>query len=72
MCLGAIYWSRIHRIFYAATRADAAAAGFDDAAIYQELEKNPEDRRVCTMVLEHSDKERPFQAWRNCTTRREY
>src|SRR6202011_1282375 len=37
MCLGAIYWARPARVFYAGTAADAAAAGFDDAFIYDEL-----------------------------------
>jgi guanine deaminase len=37
MCLGAIYWARPARVFYASTAADAAAAGFDDAFIYDEL-----------------------------------
>src|SRR6266567_139029 len=37
MCLGAIYWARPDRVYYAGTREDAAAAGFDDALIYDEL-----------------------------------
>ena len=37
MCLGAIYWARLDRIYYANTKADAAAAGFDDSFIYDEL-----------------------------------
>ena len=37
MCLGAIYWARPDRVFYAATASDAAAAGFDDSFIYEEL-----------------------------------
>src|SRR4029077_18739341 len=37
MCLGAIYWARPTRVFYACTDADAASAGFDDAFIYEEL-----------------------------------
>jgi guanine deaminase len=37
MCLGAAYWARLDRVIFAATRADAAAAGFDDELIYQEL-----------------------------------
>src|SRR5207247_804573 len=41
MCLGAIYWARPARTFYAATAADAADAGFDDAFIYQELKIAP-------------------------------
>lgn len=46
MCLGAIYWSRLRAVHYAATRDDAAAAGFCDAAVYAELEKRPESRQV--------------------------
>ncbi len=37
MCLGAIYWARLDRVFYGGTREDAAAAGFDDAFIYDQL-----------------------------------
>src|SRR5580658_3116882 len=39
MCLGAAYWARLDRIVFAATRVDAAAAGFDDAEIYQEFSR---------------------------------
>jgi guanine deaminase len=39
MCLGAIYWARLDRVYYANTRADAAAIGFDDDAIYREFAK---------------------------------
>ena len=45
MCLGAILWARIGRLFYANTRADAAAAGFDDAYFYEQLAL-PADRRA--------------------------
>jgi tRNA(Arg) A34 adenosine deaminase TadA len=48
MCLGAIYWARPSRIFYAATREDAADAGFDDAFIYKELETQISDRKIET------------------------
>ena len=37
MCLGALYWARPSRIFFAATQQDAAAAGFDDSFIYREF-----------------------------------
>lgn len=37
MCLGSIYWARLDRIYYANTRAEAAAIGFDDQLIYREL-----------------------------------
>ena len=39
MCLGAIYWARPEKIFYAATREDAAEIGFDDQFIYEEIER---------------------------------
>lgn len=48
MCLAAIYWSRIDRIYYASTAKDAAAAGFDDQHIYRELAL-PMDRRAIPM-----------------------
>src|ERR1700733_13391182 len=46
MCLGAAYWARLDRIVFAATRADASAAGFDDAEIYQELALPPLTRKL--------------------------
>src|SRR5690348_6993442 len=46
MCLGAIYWARLDRVYYANTRADAAAIGFDDARIYQEFQAGIDDRLV--------------------------
>ena len=48
MCLAAIYWSRLDRIYYAATCDDAAAAGFDDRDFYRELVK-PADERLIPM-----------------------
>src|SRR5260370_7188219 len=51
MCLGAIYWARPARIFYAATAADAADAGFDDAFIYDELKVAPGKRRILMTQL---------------------
>jgi tRNA(Arg) A34 adenosine deaminase TadA len=46
MCLGAIYWSRPEKVFFACRREDAAGAGFDDHFIYDELEKNNETRKI--------------------------
>ena len=46
MCLGAIYWARIKGVFYAATRADAAAAGFADERLYRELPLPPDARSI--------------------------
>ena len=44
MCLAAIYWSRLERLYYAATRKDAAKAGFDDSHIYDEISLPPAAR----------------------------
>lgn len=46
MCLGAIYWARPDKVFYAATRKDAANSGFDDDLIYREAELNPHERQI--------------------------
>ena len=46
MCLGAIYWARPARVYFANTAADAAKAGFDDAFIYQELARPHEQRKI--------------------------
>lgn len=46
MCLGAIYWARLERYYYANTREDAARAGFDDSRIYDEIARPPELRTV--------------------------
>jgi guanine deaminase len=50
MCLGAIYWARIDRVYYANTRIDAAAAGFDDASFYDDMARPPRERQL---ILEH-------------------
>lgn len=63
MCLGAIYWARPNRIFFAATRADAANAGFDDDFIYQELTINFPDRKIATHQLLRDDARIVFDNW---------
>jgi tRNA(Arg) A34 adenosine deaminase TadA len=63
MCLGAIYWARPRAVYYAATRADAAAAGFDDEFIYDELELPAEARALPLRRLDHAQAAEPFEAW---------
>ena len=46
MCLGAIYWARPAKMFYAATHEDAAKVGFDDQFIYEEIEKPITERKI--------------------------
>lgn len=63
MCLGAIYWARPERIFFAATASDAAAAGFDDAFIYDEIQTPPNERRIPMTEMGRSEALAIFQAW---------
>lgn len=72
MCLGAIHWSRIDRIVFAATRHDAADAGFDDALLYQELTLPPAERVVSTHQLPTERRLAPFEIWRQNTERVPY
>jgi guanine deaminase len=64
MCLGAIYWARPSRTFYAATAHDAAKAGFDDAFIYDELKIAPAIRRIPMTQLLREDSLAIFTAWK--------
>jgi guanine deaminase len=64
MCLGAIYWARPGRVFYAATATDAAGAGFDDAFIYDELKIAPAGRRIPMKQLLREDALAIFSAWK--------
>ena len=72
MCLGALYWARPARVFYAATHREAAAAGFDDAFIYDELDRPPEARRLPMRRLLPEAADRPFAAWAAAEGRVEY
>jgi guanine deaminase len=63
MCLGAIYWARLDRIFYAAGRDAAAAAGFDDSHIYDQLKLVPELRQIPMIPIACEDAQRPFEEW---------
>jgi guanine deaminase len=72
MCLGAIYWARPARVFYAATAADAAAAGFDDAFIYDELKIAPAARRIPTSQLLREDALAIFSAWKQQANKKPY
>jgi len=63
MCLGAIYWARLARYYYGNTRSDAARIGFDDALIYQELGKLPEERGVGGIRLLPREAAEAFNEW---------
>ncbi|SDM23878.1 nucleoside deaminase [Sediminibacillus halophilus] len=63
MCLGAIYWARIEKVYYAADQKLAAAAGFDDALIYEEIEKAPNERKILFQEISLEERNRPFEEW---------
>ncbi|MEO5675639.1 MAG: nucleoside deaminase [Chitinophagales bacterium] len=64
MCLGAIYWARPSRVFYATTREDAAAAGFDDDFIYHEILIAHESRKIRFTRLEVKSALSVFDEWK--------
>jgi guanine deaminase len=72
MCLGALYWARPDSITFAASRVEAAEAGFDDARIYHEIDLSPAERAIRTVHLPVSDRTRPFRAWAGQQNRVQY
>ena len=64
MCLGAIYWARLSRLYFAATRADAAEAGFDDLLIYQEVARPLAERRLPAVQLLRDQALAAFAEWK--------
>lgn len=64
MCLGAIYWAHIDKIYYGANQHDAAAINFDDSFIYRELELPMNKRRKPVENLLHNEALAPFNLWR--------
>lgn len=72
MCLGAIYWARLDRLYYAGTRADAANVGFDDAHIYEELPLAPSQRELPTESLLREEAQIVFEAWAEKADKKEY
>ena len=72
MCLGAIYWARPDRVFYACTRDDAAKIGFDDDFIYEELEKANSDREMVAVELMRTEALEVFRSWAEKPDKVEY
>ncbi len=72
MCLGAIYWARPERVFYACTRTDAAKIGFDDDFIYEELEKDNGDRKLELTNLMRDEALEIFAQWAEKPDKTEY
>jgi tRNA(Arg) A34 adenosine deaminase TadA len=72
MCLAAIYWARCDAIFYGSSAADAAAAGFDDAFLYEELKRPIGRRNIPTVNLLPEKAISSFNAWRAQAGRIDY
>ena len=65
MCLSAIYWSHIDKIFYANTRNDAKNIDFDDSFIYSEINKKIEDRKIQMTQMHRDEALKAFKIWDN-------
>ena len=63
MCLGAIYWARVARIYFANTAQDAATIGFDDSFIYTQLKLSPSLRSIPTIQMMREEALAAFRAW---------
>ena len=63
MCLGAIYWARLAKVYYACNRFDAAAANFDDSFIYDEILVPPSERVIAMHHLNLPNALQPFKQW---------
>jgi guanine deaminase len=72
MCLGAIYWARPARLFYAGSAVDAAEAGFDDAFIYDELKMPHPGRRIPMTQLLRDESLSIFLAWKQKSDKTPY
>lgn len=72
MCLGAVYWAHIDKMYYGNTKADAKNVGFDDSFIYDEIELKPEKRRLITTQLLSEEAIEAFKAWANTENKVKY
>ena len=72
MCLGAIYWARPDRIYFANTKEDAAAIQFDDHFIYQELALPYSERTLPTVHIMNEEAKVAFQKWMESEDKVEY
>jgi tRNA(Arg) A34 adenosine deaminase TadA len=72
MCLGAIYWARLEKVYYANTKADAAQIGFDDQFIYDELNLPLVQRHLPMIQLMQQEASIVFQEWVEKTDKVEY
>ena len=72
MCLGAIYWARPERIYYAARRDDASQVGFDDSFIYHEIVLNPSARTIPATEHDREEACKVLKEWEDCDYKVDY
>lgn len=72
MCLGAIYWARLEAVYFANTQEDAAAIGFDDRFIYEEIGRPAPNRKLSTRQLLREEAHVAFENWASSETKVEY
>jgi tRNA(Arg) A34 adenosine deaminase TadA len=72
MCLAAAYWARLDAVYYGASAADAARAGFDDAFLYDELRKDASERKLSSTQLLADEAWASFAAWIAAPNKVEY
>lgn len=72
MCLGAIYWAHLDKMYYGNNKTDAKSIGFDDSFIYDELALNPEDRKLPSEELLHNEAIKAFENWAGKDDKIEY
>jgi guanine deaminase len=72
MCLGAIYWARPERVFFANTAADASIAGFDDSLIYEEIPRPHAERKIPLIPMMREEALKAFREWESKVDKTEY
>src|SRR5258708_3339113 len=72
MCLGAIYWARLSRIYFANAEADASKVGFDDSMIYRELAQPHSQRKIPMVQMMREEALAAFRAWESRPNKIEY
>ena len=72
LCLSAIYWARINKIYYANTREDARKIDFDDSFIYSEIKKNIDERKIPMTQMMRDEALKAFELWNKKTDKVKY
>ncbi len=72
MCLGAIYWAHLDKIYYGNTKTDAKNIGFDDSFIYDEIDLKPADRKLSSQQLLSEEAIEAFRQWEVKENKTEY